>query len=213
MKVKWLFKLRGIEIPLITIIIFSIALFWALGMVIAPLTLPPNSVTDLTPDKTQDRWGVGHVDNADITSEMNPYAKFFYERGDMDCHTIKERSLFVNGNQMPYCARDVGIFFGLALGLGITIFIRFEIKIWWLILGIVPLGVDGTVQLITTYESNNILRLTTGGLAGVVITIALGWVVYDLSKGLELKGEEISLEYEHNVDAAQMENENMHRKH
>lgn len=199
-----MFKLRGIEIPLITLIIFSIALFWALGMIIAPLTLPPNSVTDLSPELKKG-GGVGSIDNSEITKDMNPYAKFFYERGDMDCHTLKERSLFINGNQMPYCTRDAGLFFGLALGLGITLFIRFTIKIWWLILGIVPLGVDGTIQLVTTYESNNILRLTTGGLAGVVITIALGWVLYDLSKALELKSEEIAPEYEDNDDTTHIE--------
>lgn len=204
MKIKWMFKLRGIEIPLITLIIFSIALFWALGMIIAPLTLPPNSVTDLSPELKKG-GGVGSIDNSEITKDMNPYAKFFYERGDMDCHTLKERSLFINGNQMPYCTRDAGLFFGLALGLGITLFIRFTIKIWWLILGIVPLGVDGTIQLVTTYESNNILRLTTGGLAGVVITIALGWVLYDLSKALELKSEEIAPEYEDNDDTTHIE--------
>jgi uncharacterized membrane protein len=199
-----MFKFWGVEIPLITIIIFSIALFWALGMVVAPLTLPANSVKDLTPD-IKHGGGVGTIDNSEITKDMNPYAKFFYERGDMDCHTIKERSLFVNGNQMPYCTRDAGLFFGLALGLGITLFKRFEIKIWWLILGIVPLGVDGTVQLFTTYESNNILRLTTGGLAGVVVTIALGWVLYDLSKGLELKSMENLSEDEDSYDTTHIE--------
>jgi uncharacterized membrane protein len=208
---KWMFEIRGVEIPLITLIIFFIAAFWTLGIIIAPLTLPSNSVPDLSPNLREGE-GVGSVDHANITKDMNPFAKFFYERGDVDCHTIKERSFSINGNQMPYCVRDFGLFAGLALGLGIALFKRFEIKIWWLILGIVPLGVDGTVQLLTSYESNNPVRLLTGLLAGTVIMLALGWVLYDLSKGLELKNFEIPV-HENHDDVAQIETDNEHRNH
>jgi uncharacterized membrane protein len=193
MKFKWILKWRGMEIPVATIIAFAICAFWSFGMILAPLSLPSGSVEDLTPDeedKADGRWGVGAIDNADITEDMNPYAKFFYEAGDSQCHTFKDRSLFVNGNQMPFCTRDVGIFFGMTLGLLVTIFIRFELKWWWLIGGLVPIGIDGTVQLVTSYESTNILRMTTGLLAGLVTTVALGWVFYDISQVAALRHEE-----------------------
>jgi uncharacterized membrane protein len=180
MKFKWIFRIKGIEIPTLTFIIFLIAFIWSIGTVIAPFSLPENSVNDLT-------GKVGPVDNADITENMNPYAKFYYQAGDTNCHTIKERSFFLNGNQMPFCVRDVAIFFGLALGLGIALFVFFEIKLWWLIGGLVPIGVDGTVQLLTPYESNNVFRLITGLLAGLVTALALGFVLWDTSRAAEMK--------------------------
>jgi uncharacterized membrane protein len=180
MKFKWIFRIRDTEIPTLTLIIFLIAFIWAIGTAIAPFTLPENSINDLT-------GKVGPVDNADITEDMNPYAKFYYQAGDTQCHTIKERSFFLNGNQMPFCVRDVAIFFGLALGFGIALFIFLEIKLWWLIGGLVPIGIDGTVQLLTPYESNNILRLATGLLAGLVPALALGSVMWDTSRSAEMK--------------------------
>ena len=180
MRFKWIISLKGFEIPTIGIIIFLIVFIWSLGLIIAPLTLPPNSVKDLT-------GKVGIIDNEEITKNMNPYAKHYYEAGDFNCHTIKERSFFINGNQMPFCARDVAIFFGLAIGLGLVLFIRIPLKWWWLIGGLVPIGLDGGLQLITSYESNNLFRLLTGGLAGLITSFALGWVIYDMSKSAEMK--------------------------
>lgn len=149
-------------------------------MIIAPLTLPPNSVQDLT-------GKVGTIENEEITKDMNPYAKHYYQAGDFNCHTIKERSFFINGNQMPFCVRDVAIFFGLAIGLGLVLFMRIPLKWWWIIGGLIPIGLDGGLQLITSYESNNLFRLLTGGLAGLVTAFALGWVIYDISKSAEMK--------------------------
>ncbi len=180
MKFKWLLRWRGFEIPVITFIVFLVALIWSLGTIIAPLTLPADSVSDLT-------GKVGTVENEDITEDMNPYAKFYYQAGDANCHTIKERSFFINGNQMPFCVRDVAIFSGLALGLGIALFWVPEIRWWWIIGGLVPIGVDGTVQLLTSYESTNPVRLLTGGLAGLVCALALGYVIYDASKVFEFR--------------------------
>ena len=190
MSFKYILTVKGIEIPVMTIIGFLIVFIWAIGMVIAPLTLPPNSVEDLTPDeedKSDSRWGVGATDNEDITKDMNPYAKFYYEAGDSQCHQIKERSFFINGNQMPFCSRDVAIFLGMALGMGIVLFIRFPIKLWWVIGGLIPIGLDGGLQLITSYESNNLFRVLTGGLAGVITMLALGFVLYDVSKDAQMK--------------------------
>lgn len=180
MKFKWILSWKGFEIPTVGIIIFLVVTIWSLGLIIAPLTLPPNSVKDLT-------GTVGTIENQDITKNMNPYAKHYYEAGDFNCHTIKERSFFINGNQMPFCARDVAIFFGIALGLGIALFKTFPLKWWWLVGGLIPIGVDGGLQLVTSYESNNLFRLLTGGLAGLVTALALGFVVYDISKMAEMK--------------------------
>jgi uncharacterized membrane protein len=199
MSFKYIFTIKGIEIPVMTLIGFLVAFIWAIGMVIAPLTLPPDSVLDLTPDEEdmdKGKGGVGHMDNEDITKDMNPYAKFYYEAGDSQCHQIKERSFFIIGNQMPFCVRDVAIFFGMAIALGIALFIRFELKLWWLIGGLVPIGIDGTLQLLTSYESNNAFRLITGLLAGLVASFALGYVFYDFSKSMEIRRTETQTPYD-----------------
>jgi uncharacterized membrane protein len=178
--IPWIISVKKYEVPLVGIIIFIIITIWSLGMIIAPLTLPPDSVNDLT-------GTVGPMDNQDQIDEMNGYAKFYYQAGDANCHTIKERSFFINGNQMPFCARDVAIFFGMALGMGIVLFVRFPIKLWWVIGGLIPIGLDGGLQLVTSYESNNLFRVLTGGLAGVVTMLALGFVVHDVSKDAQLR--------------------------
>lgn len=178
--VLWILKVKDTEIPTIGIIIFLGIAIWSLGMILAPLTLPANSVGDLT-------GRVGTIENPDITKDMNPYAQHYYSAGDVNCHTIKERSFFINGNQMPFCARDVGIFFGMVIGLGITLFIRLEIKLWWLFGGLAPMGIDWLLNSYFHVYHNNFSRLATGGLAGIVIMLALGYVIYDISKSAEIK--------------------------
>ena len=121
---------------------------------------------------------------------LNPYAAFVYGFGDLNCHQKHERSLEINGNQMPVCTRDVGIFFGLFVG-GV-VFHRRGWNRWtvrdtclsllpeawlqpvyasnrrtlvWLGVGVLlcmPLILDGFLQLLTPYESTNIKRVLTG---------------------------------------------------
>jgi hypothetical protein len=47
--------------------------------------------------------------------------------------------------------------------------------------GLVPIGLDGGIQLVTSYESNNVLRLFTGSLAGIVTMLAVGLITFELS--------------------------------
>ncbi len=44
-------------------------------------------------------------------------------------------------------------------------------------IGIAPMGIDGTVQLLTAYESNNFLRVVTGISAGTVLALFLGYII------------------------------------
>ena len=74
---------------------------------------------------SEDGWGniqtsgngdVGHNQSEYgefVWSDLDPYAAFIYGFGDLNCHTKAERSWEVNGNQMPVCVRDVGIFLEL----------------------------------------------------------------------------------------------------
>jgi len=134
-------------------------------------------------------------------SELNPIWAFTYMIGDINCHQKYERSWEINDNQMPICTRDVGILFGIVLGCFIfrnrgynrwtirdtflTIFPDSKLSIIYkndlrmmamfllLILSIIPIGIDGFLQLLTNYESTNFKRVTTGMIAG----FSLGWLI------------------------------------
>lgn len=57
----------------------------------------------------------GSVDNAwNLTTVQ-------YALGDIFCHQEMSRSFVFNGNQMPFCIRDTGIFAGLSAGLMVSV--------------------------------------------------------------------------------------------
>ena len=123
-------------------------------------------------------------------TDLNVYSAAIYAFGDLNCHNKHERSWSVNGNQMPVCVRDVGIFAGLALG-GF-IYSRRGVNRWtirdtflsvlpdeqlnpiyrknrrtmlFIAIGaicVIPMALDGFTQLLTDRESTAFLRLVTG---------------------------------------------------
>ncbi len=83
------------------------------------------------------------------------------------CHRRPDRSIFINGKQMPLCARCTAIY-GAYLLLPFFYFIPYHL--WNLILGVLlqfPMLIDGLTQRFKIRESNNTLRLITGGLSGI----------------------------------------------
>lgn len=82
------------------------------------------------------------------------------------CHQMPERSFFINGYQFPVCARCTGIIIGYVMGF-ILCAIQIHMRNYICIALIFLMGIDGTVQLFTKYNSNNFKRFITGILAGV----------------------------------------------
>ena len=185
---------------------------------IAPAMMPEGSVPELSGRAnamdyaTEGSWGnhdhgedssVGHDQSAHggtfAWTELNPVWAFVYGFGDLNCHQKHERSWEINGNQMPVCTRDVGIFLGLfagALLFGwrglnrwtirdsfLSVFPDHALESIYLAdrrmfamlvvigIGLGPMAVDGFTQMLTDYESNNPLRILTGIAAGAV----MGW--------------------------------------
>ena len=185
---------------------------------LAPLALPADSVPELSGRANAidymygDSWGnKNHSENSNIGHnqnlhggefawmELNPLWAFVYGFGDINCHQKHERSWEINGNQMPVCTRDVGIFFGFSIGCLFFFFRGFnrwtirdtflsvfpdewiegiyerDLRLFSvcaiLAIGLAPMGVDGFSQLLLSYESNNPLRIVTGFGSGFVI----GW--------------------------------------
>ena len=185
---------------------------------LAPLLLPEGTVPELSGRAnaldyaSESSWGnQDHGENADLGhdqsahggtfawSDLNPLWAFVYAFGDLNCHQKHERSWEINGNQMPVCTRDVGIFLGLVIGaalFGLRGLNRWTVRDTFLSvfpdemleplylkdrrmvamllligLGLVPMGVDGFTQLLTEYESTDPVRVITGLFSGLVI----GW--------------------------------------
>jgi len=153
-------------------IFFALLIGFALLTILAPLGIDGHSF---------DLGNTGVVGNnehaAQIDTIGNPLIKFVYQLGDVNCHQRDSRSLFVGGNQMPFCARCTAIFAGLPLGMLVFFVFRREINPFFLILAFVPLGVDGVLQAVTSYESNNLLRVSTGILAGLAAGYAVAYII------------------------------------
>lgn len=150
-----------------TILVLFAAL---LVMVIAaPWALPQGSVEDLSGRPTS-------IDNRESIDQMNPFSAAVYLLGDVNCHQKVERSFFLNGNQMPFCARDVGIFIGLTFGMLVALV--FPMRLSWTILVALslPILVDGGLQYAGFYESTNLVRLVTGILGGIAVSYFLAHV-------------------------------------
>jgi len=157
------------------LLMFAITLVWATLVVVAPMLVPAGTLTDLS-------GRVGVHDNDVLFDELSTVPHAVYWIGDAECHQLANRSLFINGNQMPFCARDVGLFVGLAAASGVATFVRYKINPLFVLAGLVPIGVDGGLQLVTEYESNNLLRVATGLLAGVVLALLLAHFMFALQE-------------------------------
>ena len=79
------------------------------SLIIAPLTLEPGTVKGLY-------GGANRIDYWDQWKEMGPFHAAVYLFGDLNCHQIESRTLIINDNQMPVCARDTAIFMGILIG-------------------------------------------------------------------------------------------------
>jgi len=134
-------------------------------MFLTPLSEPAGTID------IGEKGGANIVDEEDQFSDMNGFAKTVYLFGDATCHQKASRSIFINDNQMPVCARDVGIYLGLTVGTLIFMLFPRRFSFWWLAVVIAPLGIDGILQLLTPYESNNALRLATGSMYGIIIAV------------------------------------------
>lgn len=130
------------------------------------------------------------VDYAERWEELPIYHRTVYQFSDFNCHQKHDRSYVLNVNQMPVCARDVGIFIGASgalllmslkrggkdfkdilletMNLDLSMAETKKVAVL-IMLGAVfslPLILDGGIQLVTDYESFNGLRTFTGLLFG-----------------------------------------------
>ncbi len=185
------------KIPLILLIL---SLSWSILLYLTPATLKPGTVNNLDGNANM-------VDNQDTWRDLPIGQAFIYYVGDLHCHQKANRSFIINGNQMPVCVRDVGIFLGCKIGICLVFLVNTKIsptrsflnlflkekkveklKNRKIIVGIIliasalPVIVDGLVQGFTDYESTNNVRLLTGMLFGIIFSYAFTVLVTSINE-------------------------------
>ncbi len=103
------------------------------------------------------------------------------------CHQLPDRSFFIEGAQLPLCARCTGIYLGFLIGmLGMAVLGKLTASqappravSAVLLVAIVSMGLDGFNSLLqfvgapAVYETTNFLRLATGMAAGTAIALLI----------------------------------------
>ncbi|MGD8190699.1 DUF2085 domain-containing protein [Brevibacillus ginsengisoli] len=96
------------------------------------------------------------------------------------CHRNPARSFFINGKQMPLCARCTAILLGYLM-LPVFLFVYPSVPFYIGLLLQVPMLIDGYTQLRKWRESTNWLRALTGFLSGagqsaIVVSVSLFFI-------------------------------------
>jgi uncharacterized membrane protein len=169
-------KPRTNRLKNLTFIFFLLFLVWVILQFLAPFALPSGSVSDLS-------GVVGFSDNGNVIRNMSFPWNAVYTSGDRLCHQQASRSLFFNGNEMPFCTRCTAIWLGLAVGLGFMVFYTLDLNgkfLFLILVSLFPIGIDGVGQLFGFWESTNLIRFLTGLLAGTVCGLAIGMIIDEL---------------------------------
>ncbi len=174
MDISGIVDIRKREMSRLRLIISSVLLLFGALLLITPLFEPTGTV-----NFGEDGMVNGFEHASDISAMRNPVSRLIYTFGDWECHQHASRSFFVNGNQMPVCARCTGIFVSIGIFAFLLVFFRIKMPFWMIIALILPLALDGGIQLITAYESTNILRLITGILAGLATVVGFDSIIED----------------------------------
>src|SRR3989344_4602285 len=91
------------------------------------------------------------------------------------CHQKPERSYSIAGEALIVCSRCLGIYVGFLASV-VFLVVAFglfthALNFIFVLLLLVPMGIDGISQLFKIRESNNPLRFFTGYLAGFAVAL------------------------------------------
>lgn len=176
--------------------LLSLNLFWCASFFIAPFTIAPGTFAYQVGTANQ-------MNHWNLWSSLWIYPQAVYAFGDIQCHQLWYRSLWLNGNQLPMCARMTSMYIFANFGLvaaafaqpstsssrvmidAMPAFIRKRLARFSaergaaiiLLVGLLPIAIDGFYQLfsdVTHYESTNITRILTGVPGGFVGGLLVG---------------------------------------
>jgi uncharacterized membrane protein len=210
--VSWVWHHLVWSKPLFGLLLLN--LFWCASFFIAPAILAPGTFAwpyAQYPFVAYHYGGANQLNYESIWQTMWLYPRAVYTFGDIQCHQLWYRSLYVNGNQLPMCARMTSMYlfanFGLvaaALAEPSTSSARVMLHAMpaWVqrrlarlgpdraaailvVLGLLPVALDGTYQLfsdVTRYESTNVMRILTGVPAGFVGGLLVGAMLISIQQ-------------------------------
>lgn len=187
-------------------VLLGLNVFWSLSFFVAPFIIKPGSFAwpyAQYPAMAYHLGGANHLDYEAIWQTFWIYPHAVYTFGDIQCHQLWYRSLWVNGNQMPMCARMISMYIFANFGLVAAAFaprstsagqVMLNAMPQWIrdrlmrfgperagaiivVVGLLPVAIDGFTQLfsdVTHYESTNLLRILTGIPGGFVGGLLVG---------------------------------------
>lgn len=98
-------------------LLYLIAFIAVLSAVtVSPMLIEPGSAVNLD-------GRVGRMDHAVLWSEMGILPGSIYSMGDYLCHQMGDRSLWINGSQLPICIREYVLLIGATVGAAICFWI------------------------------------------------------------------------------------------
>ncbi|TET79641.1 MAG: DUF2085 domain-containing protein [Candidatus Cloacimonadota bacterium] len=103
------------------------------------------------------------------------------------CHQLPEKSIFIEGKQLPVCARDTGIYFGSLISLFFILFSRRRrsnsIPVPYIsftfVFFMLLMGVDAVSSYVGFRETTNSIRLLTGLLVGISLPLFMYPILID----------------------------------
>ncbi len=187
-------------------VLLGLNLFWCASFFIAPFTIKPGSFAwpySQYQAVAYHLGGANQLNYGAIWQTFWIYPRAVYTFGDIQCHQLWYRSLWVNGNQMPMCARMTSMYIFANFGLIAAAFaprstsaaqVMLNAMPQWVrdrlmrfgseragaiivVVGLLPVAIDGFTQLfsdVTHYESTNLMRILTGIPGGFVGGLLVG---------------------------------------
>lgn len=184
--------------------LLSLNLFWTASFFIAPFTIAPGTFAFQI-------GGANQMNHWNIWQGLWIYPQAVYAFGDIQCHQLWYRSLWLNGNQLPMCARMTSMYIFANFGLVAAALadpsesaarvIVNALPAWIqrrlggmkperaatlvVIVGLLPIAIDGFYQLfsdVTHYESTNVMRILTGAPGGFVGGLLVGAMLISIQQ-------------------------------
>jgi uncharacterized membrane protein len=112
-----------------------------------------------------------------------------YELFGHVCHQIPERSLHLEGNKLAVCSRCTGIYAGFALSVLLYPLARSLRRVdtprrLWLLLAVLPIGVDWALGFFGLWANTHLSRFMTGALFSAVAAVYVLPGLVDLGQSL-----------------------------
>ena len=108
------------------------------------------------------------------------------------CHQKPERSFFVLGYQFAVCSRCFGVYFGLLAGIATYPLWRDVDNIEplpriWLLLSLIPIGIDWTLGVLGIWENTFASRFITGSILGFACAVFVVPALVEIVRNLTNK--------------------------